>query len=314
MFNDKVVINGGAGIYYDRGELFTYLSQPAGSGNGGPFGVTESAPLASYVTGNGKTLENPFGTALTLTGSGGTYVAPKADPSTIKAALQNVLGSGSGAPNGYSGQTTLAYGQNCGGRDNQEGYTDCPDALNFASYDKKNVLPYAINYALNIQWQPRSDLAVTIGYSGNRGRHAVVPVPLNEPGIATPTNPIHGETATYGFEVLNQNNLVDGGYDYAPIAGEPWNSEDGGNADFRVPYIGFSPNAVDFKTAGNSAYDALQTHIEKRLAHHLAGGASYTYSHALDEQSDIGLFFTGNNCRTFPRSIRSRHTRRTAGA
>jgi len=311
MFGDKVVVNGGAGVYYDRGELFTYLSQPAGSGNGGPFGVTEAAPLASYVTGNGKTLENPFGTALTQTSAGGTYVAPSADPSTIKAALRNVLGTGPSAPNGYSGQTTAAYGQNCGGRDNQEGYTDCPDALNFASYDKNNVLPYAINYALNIQWQPRSDLAVTIGYSGNRGRHAVIPVPLNEPGIATPTNPIHGETSTYGFEVLNQNNLVDGGYDYAPIAGEPWNSEDGGNSDFRVPFIGFSPNAADFKTAGNSAYDALQTHIEKRLSHHIAGGASYTWSHALDEQSDIGLFFTGNNPNNLRQSYASADFDRT---
>ena len=39
---------------------FSYLSQPAGSGNGGPFGVTESAPLASYVVGNGTSLENPM--------------------------------------------------------------------------------------------------------------------------------------------------------------------------------------------------------------------------------------------------------------
>ena len=54
-----------AGMYYDRGELFSYLSQPAGSGNGGPFGVTESAPLASYVVGNGNALANPLGTALT---------------------------------------------------------------------------------------------------------------------------------------------------------------------------------------------------------------------------------------------------------
>ncbi len=30
VFSGKIVISGGAGMYYDRGELFTYLSQPAG--------------------------------------------------------------------------------------------------------------------------------------------------------------------------------------------------------------------------------------------------------------------------------------------
>jgi hypothetical protein len=306
MFNNKIVINGGSGVYYDRGELFTYLSQPAGSGNGGPFGVTESSPLATYVTGNGKTLESPFGTALTPTAQGGTFISPSSNPATITNALQTVLGkgpynsaTGTGSTYGYSGTLSPQYGQNCSGRDNQEDYTDCPDALNFGAYDKNNVLPYTINWALNIQWQPRNDLAVTIGYSGNRGRHSVIPIPFNEPGIATASNPIHGETATYGFEVLNQNNFV--GYDYAPIAGEPWNSEDGGNSDFRTPYIGFSPNAAEFETVGESSYDALQTHVEKRLSHNISGGVSYTYSHALDEQSDIGLFFTGNN----PNNLRS---------
>ena len=139
------------------------------------------------------------------------------------------------------------------------------DTLNFGAYDKNNVLPYTINYTFNIQWQPRNDMAIQVGYTGNRGRHAVVPIPFNEPGIATPTNPIWGETASYGFEVLNQNSMSDG-YDYDPIAGEPWNTEDGGNTDFRTPYIGFSPNAALFKTVGNSAYDALQTHVEKRLS------------------------------------------------
>ena len=40
-----VVFRGGFGMYFDRGELFSYLSQPAGSTIGGPFGVTEAAPL-----------------------------------------------------------------------------------------------------------------------------------------------------------------------------------------------------------------------------------------------------------------------------
>jgi hypothetical protein len=285
-----LVVRGGFGIYYDRGELFSYLSQPAGSGNGGPFGVTESAPLASYVVGNGKTLENPLGTALT----GASYVAPSSNPSTIKKALQNVL-SGMAGPTGQSAE----FGPNCGGVDNQEGYTDCPDTLNFGAYDKANVLPYTMNYTFNIQYQPSNDWAITVGYTGNRGRHAVVPIPLNEPGIATPSNPIWGETSTYGFEVLNANSF--NGYDYNPISVEPWNTEDGGNTDFRAPFVGYSPNAVLFKTVGNSAYDALESHVEKRLSSNYQIGASYTYSHSLDEQSDIGIFFTGND----PKNLKS---------
>ena len=123
-FNNKIVINGGAGMYYDRGELFTYLSQPAGSGNGGPFGVTESAPLASYITGSGKTLANPIGGEFTPGSQGGTYIAPSSDPSTITAALQNVLGSGR-AGEWFDGHAEPGLWAELRGIDNQENYTDC---------------------------------------------------------------------------------------------------------------------------------------------------------------------------------------------
>lgn len=284
----NLVVRGGGGMYYDRGEYFVYLSQPAGSGYGGPFGVTESAPLVSFVTGEGSTLEDPIGPAF----ASPPYVAPSSKPSNINQALQNTLNLLTGAPaSGYDAQ----FGANCGGLQNQEGYTLCPDALNFGTYARNNTLPYTINYALDMQWQPGSNLAIDIGYVGNRGRHAVVPVPFNTPEIATSTNPVWGQAASYGFEVLNQNTCGDSNCDYSPIAGEPWNTEDGGNTDFRVPYIGFSPNASYYKTAGVSAYDALQTHIEKRMSNNFMVGASYTWSHTLDEQSDLGLFFTGGN-------------------
>ncbi|MGA2907066.1 MAG: carboxypeptidase regulatory-like domain-containing protein [Terracidiphilus sp.] len=285
------VVRGGGGMYYDRGEYFTYLSQPAGSGYGGPFGVTESAPLATYVTGQGSTLEDPTGAAFSQTGSP-AYTLPSSNPTTINTALQNTLNAMTGAPTSGS---YAKFGKNCGGVQNQEGYTLCPDALDFGTYARSNTLPYTIDYTLDIQWQPTSDTLVDIGYVGNRGRHAVVPVPLNTPGFATPNNPIWGETASYGFEVLNQNVCGSVYCDYAPIAGEPWNTEDGGNTDFRVPYIGFSPNASYYKTAGNSAYDGLQAHLQKQFSHNYMVGTSYTWSHTLDEQSDLGLFFTGGN-------------------
>ena len=70
---------------------------------------------------------------------------------------------------------------------------------------------------------------------------------------------------------------------------------EGGNIDLRVPYIGYASESIDYKAAGVAAYNALQAHIEKRMSHGIQVGLSYTYSHALDEQSALGLFYNGNN-------------------
>jgi hypothetical protein len=182
----------------------------------------------------------------------------------------------------------------CTGLINQEsGGCTSTAPFNFGAYDMSNKLPYTFNYKFDMQWQPRSDLAVTIGYSGNLGRHGVIPVPFNEPGIATPSNPIHGETSSYGWEVLNAKSP--NGKFFNPISTEPYNTVDGGNIDFRVPYVGYSPNSALFRAIGVSSYNALETHVVKTLSHYTQFGASYTYGHSLDEQSDVGLFFTGSD-------------------
>jgi hypothetical protein len=271
----KMVVRGSFGTYYDRGELFSYLSQPAGSSTGGPFGVTEAAPLANYVTGSGtRTLENPLGST----------VIPVSSSNPASFASKIV--------------TASAIRSTCAGLTAEEAGGDCSaQPYNFGAYAQNNKLPYVIDFSLGLQFQITNSIAATVGYSGNRGRHGVIPVPFNEPGIATPTNPINGETSSYGYEVLNSAvPVVSGGHTYySPISTEPYNTYDGGNVDLRVPYVGYSPNAALFTAAGVSAYDSLQTHIEKRMSHGIAVGASYTFSHALDEQSDIGLFFTGDN-------------------
>ena len=70
---------------------------------------------------------------------------------------------------------------------------------------------------------------------------------------------------------------------------------EGGNIDHRVPYIGYAAESISYRAAGVDAYNALTAHIEKRMSHGLQFAASYTYSHALDEQSGLGLFYNGNN-------------------
>ena len=110
--------------------------------------------------------------------------------------------------------------------------------------------------------------------------------PTNQPGIASPGSPIHGEHYSYGYNVQGAN-LPDGtGYDY---------DYEGGNIDHRVPYIGYAAESIDYRAAGVDAYNALTAHLEKRMSHGFQIAASYTYSHALDEQSGLGLFYNGNN-------------------
>jgi hypothetical protein len=241
----NVVIRAGYGIFYDRGEYFSELSPGAGAGVNGPFGVTVAAPFVQKVSGTAQgTLAQPFL---------GATVPPDVTNQTLFAGLvpnkANVL----------KGATT---------------YT-------FSGYDPANVLPYTENWSFDVQWQPVNSMQITVGYVGNHGQHEVLPIPFNQPNIATPQNPINGETSSYGFNVIPSI--------------EPDKTYDGGNTDLRVPYLGFNNNSALYKAEGVSNYNALQLGVRKRLSHGLQFTASYTWSHTLDMQSGLGLFFNGND-------------------
>ncbi len=178
-------------MYYDRGELFSYFSPgyAIGTVTGGPFGVNQQLPFVNasscpvqtqyfyqgYIPTCGGTdaegnLENPYGTSL---------LPPPNNPKASD--LNNYL------PNAGS---IMNFGR----------------PISLGVFSRNNKLPYTMNYTLDFQWQPRNDLAVEIGYVGNRGRHQVIPVPFNQPNIASPTNPALAGTPfqqnyTYGYNV-----------------------------------------------------------------------------------------------------------------
>jgi hypothetical protein len=148
------------------------------------------------------------------------------------------------------------------------------------AYDANNKLPYVMNWSLDLQWQLWNNWVFTAAYVGNHGVHEVLPIPFNQALTATAQSPLNGETTSYGFNILPTENIQ---------------TFDGGNTDLRVPFLGFSNNSVLYKAEGTSNYNALQVGLQKRLSHGLTLTAGYTWSHSLDDQSDLGLFFNGNN-------------------
>ncbi len=314
MFNSKVVVRAGWGMYYDRGELYTYLSPGVAQSitPGGPFGINQQVPFVGTQFCTGE-----FGG----TGAFQPCVAGGDLPSPGTCPPANQLACPWGAsllPPPAGNPTTIA------GPDAKTGLTYLPKGNQLAQgnapfylgvYARNNKLPYTMNATLDIQWQPRNDLAIDIGYVNALGRHEIVPLPFNQSRIASPGNPLCGPTAkcpnaalspfaqsyTYGYNVQSKKPIF---FNSDPLPLQDVNghtnetmvaTSEGGNVDLRVPYIGYAGESEAYTAEGISAYNALQAHVEKRLSHGLQAGVSYTFSRAFDEQSAMGLFYNGSN-------------------
>ncbi len=332
--HNTVVIRTGAGIYYDRGELFTYLSPgyAIGTVTGGPFGANQQLPFVNTSTcpTDSQSLYGSFGVYYIPTcGGNGGFGPPTGPPTAQSGNLENPYGTvlQHAAPTSPKASDLSNYLPNAcsivnygfGGIPNI-----CPSTaanpqglainngqpISLGVYDRANKLPYTINYTLDFQWQPRPDVAVDIGYVGNVGRHQVIPVPFNQPQIFSKGAPAlaggpYPQNYSYGYTVESSSNNCYGVNYAAPLTlpdGTCYQANDeGGNNDLRVPYVGYAAESISYKAAGVDAYNALQAHVEKRISHGVQAGVSYTWSHALDEQSGLGLFYNGNN----PTNLRS---------
>jgi hypothetical protein len=271
----NVVVRAGFGLYYDRGEYFTELSSPAGNGISGPFGVTVEEPFVVpyYAVANGS-FASPFGST------------PPPPPPSSLAGVESLIPNAAGIISGDPG-------------------------FFFGGYDPSNKLPYSENWTLDLQWQPKNNLVFSLGYVGNHGVHQVIPLPFNQAKVATPQNPAlkggpYEQDYSYGYNLncyyiyptsCSSSNLL--AEPTLPLQAENLNTlVDGyetGNVALRSSYIGYDPNSVFSRAVGMSNYNALQFNVSQRVTHGLMVTGSYTYSHTLDEQSGLGLFFSGND-------------------
>lgn len=154
-----------------------------------------------------------------------------------------------------------------------------PDSSLFlAAIARSLPSPYTQQYNLNVQIELARDFLWEVGYVGSKTTHLTGCVEFNQALIATPQNPVNGQTTT-----TNEN------------------------ISQRVPYQGVAGGSYICETTFNANYNALQTSLTKRLSHGVDFLASYTFSKALDYTSGTGglssldLDFLGND-QTNPRS------------
>jgi Carboxypeptidase regulatory-like domain/TonB-dependent Receptor Plug Domain len=136
-----------------------------------------------------------------------------------------------------------------------------PDsALSVAAIQRSATSPYVQQYSLNLQYELARDTVLQVGYVGSKSTHLTGCVEFNQALIATPQNPVNGQTTTT-LENLTQ----------------------------RLPYAGLAAGrSYICQTEFGANYNSLQASVNRRLRRGLALEAAYTYSKNLDYTSGTG--------------------------
>ncbi|MGH9724131.1 MAG: hypothetical protein ACRD41_03610, partial [Candidatus Acidiferrales bacterium] len=145
----------------------------------------------------------------------------------------------------------------------------------------KNKSPYTQQWSLGMQYALTPDTLVDIGYVGSRTLHEPIQWHFNE---AAPP-PVAGDACNFLRDISqatggNASCLTDP--NFVPI-------------DQRQPFANFSTTSFANANILSSSYNALQAKFEKRFSHGLETLVNYTWSKALDENSEIAVFTGASN-------------------
>jgi hypothetical protein len=122
-------------------------------------------------------------------------------------------------------------------------------------------IPMLQEWNLNVQYSLSSSLALDLGYVGSYGNHLVLGQGLNQPLLASPSDPVNC------------------GYDGNPEDCITTNTS--ANASLRTPVLGETPTALlATRYEGTSWYHSLQATLRQNMSRGLTFSAGYTFSKA----------------------------------
>ena len=152
------------------------------------------------------------------------------------------------------------------------GVPDFPSFTPYSPYTDFTLAALAMNwrpptiyhYSLGVQTRLPGGAILDIGYSGARDLHTILGRTINQAVLASPQNPIRGETT----------NTV-------------------ANIPLRAPYLGWTANTMYyFGTDGQAWYNSLQASVTQKFRHGFQYQAAYTWQRLL---SPVPGFTTGSN-------------------
>jgi hypothetical protein len=144
-------------------------------------------------------------------------------------------------------------------------------------YKSTNTIPYTESYNLTLQRQLGTKTLLSLGYVGNQSHHLLVLEAAN-PG-----------NAALCLSLSQPNEVAPGSATCGPFGeSSVYTSASGQTIDGTRAPLGPAFGSVSYQTTiGNSNYNALEASL-----HHVSGRlqllASYTYSKAIDQSSNIG--------------------------
>ena len=138
---------------------------------GGPFGVNQSLPFVNDSSCTNGSLYEGF---IPTCGGGGFDAGYPFTPVSLPFG-SNAANAAGNLGNPYG--TTLEYAapKNPKSSDlgnylpNLASIEEGGQPISLGIYDRRNKLPYTYNFTLDVQWQPRNDVAIELGYTGNLG-------------------------------------------------------------------------------------------------------------------------------------------------